>query len=104
MQELPGQRKGTKKYFYEGYFYHEDPRSADIGNNYICTYRYRQWQCPVTAQKNFTGEIHVKGEHGHFQTCFQEYKRFEEFKMKLRERARESFDSPESIFQALKNE
>ncbi|RVE51164.1 hypothetical protein evm_004129 [Chilo suppressalis] len=104
MQELPGQREGTKKYCHNGYFYHVDPRSADIKNAFICSYRYRQWQCPVTARKNLTGDIHVKGEHGHSQTSLQEYKRFEEFKMKLKERACKSTDSPETIFKALKIE
>ncbi|RVE50942.1 hypothetical protein evm_004509, partial [Chilo suppressalis] len=102
MQELPGQREGTKKYCHNGYFYHVDPRSADIKNAFICSYRYRQWQCPVTARKNLTGDIHVKGEHGHSQTSLQEYKRFEEFKIKLKERACKSTDSPETIFKALK--
>ncbi|KAG8148326.1 uncharacterized LOC118071461 [Chelonus insularis] len=104
MQELPGQREGTKKYFHNGYFYHLDPRSADIGNAFICSYRYRQWQCPVTAQKNYDGDINVKGEHGHTPTPFQEYQRFEEFKNKLKEQARKSTDPPNTIVQKLKIE
>ncbi|CAA91234.2 hypothetical protein [Bracoviriform inaniti] len=79
----------------------DKPRSANIGNAFVCSYRYRQWHCPVTAQKNYNEDITVKGEHSHSPTSFQEYQRFEEFKEKLKKQARESIDLPRTIVNKL---
>lgn len=72
-------------------------------NEYICSYRYGQSQCMVTAVIGPHGDIYVEGEHEHTPQHLNEERQRLEMVRELKRQSLLTESTAEQIFQQVSN-